>query len=45
MPNTLESEQQDLVYQEIETKIKVFLLLKNLSAEEVKEAEVLSWWN
>ena len=29
--------------QEIETEIKAFLAEENLSAEEVKEAEVLSW--
>ena len=36
--NTHESEEQDSADQEIETEI-IFL------AEEVKEAEVLSWWN
>ena len=38
-----ESEQKDSVDQEIETEIKAFLAEENLSAEEVKEAEVLSW--
>ena len=42
---THESEQQDSVDQEIETEIKAFLAENNLPAEEVKEAEVLSWWN
>ena len=40
-----ESEKQDSVDQEIETEIKAFLAENNLPAEEVKEAEVLSWWN
>ena len=31
--------------QEIETEIKVFLAEDNLSAEEIKEAEVFSWQN
>ena len=43
--DTHESEQQDSVDQEIETEIKAFLAENNLPAEEVKEAEVLSWWN
>ena len=43
--NTQESEQHDLVYQEIETEIKLYLAEENLSAQKVKEAEVLSWCN
>ena len=38
-----ESEQKDSVDQEIETEIKAFLAEENVSAEKVKEAEVLSW--
>ena len=41
--NTYESEQQDSVDQQIETEIKCFVAEKYLSAEEAKEAEVLSW--
>ena len=37
--NTYESWQQDLIDREIETEVEAFL------AEEVKEAEVLFWWN
>ena len=43
--NTLESEPIDLVDQEIETENKLYLAEENLSAQKVKEAEVLSWWN
>ena len=39
--NTQESEQHDLVDQEIETEIKLYLAEENLSAQEVVEAEVL----
>ena len=42
---THEKEQQDLVDKEIETEIKTFLPEKKLSADEVKEAEVLFCWN
>ena len=40
--NTKESEQHDLVCQEIETEIKLYLDEENFSAQKV---EVLSWWN
>ena len=40
--NTTESEQHDIVYQEIETEIKLYLAEENLSAQKVKEVEVLS---
>ena len=43
--NTQESEQHDLVDQEIETENKLYLAEENLSAQKVEEAEVLSWWN
>ena len=43
--NTHEIEQQSSVDQEIETEVKSFLAEESLSAEEVKEAEVLSWCN
>ena len=36
--NTQESEQHDLVYQEIETEIQLYLAVKKLSAQKVKEA-------
>ena len=39
--NTKESEQHDLVYQEIETRIKLYLAEENLSAKKVEEVEVL----
>ena len=42
---TQESEQHDLVDQEIETENKLNLAKENLSAQKVEEAEVLSWWN
>ena len=42
---TQESEQHDLVEQEIETENKLNLAKENLSAQKVEEAEVLSWWN
>ena len=35
----------DSVDQEIETEFKIFLAGENLSSVEVKEAEVLCWWN
>ena len=41
--NTQESEQHDLVDQEIETEIKIYLAEESLSAQKVEEAEVLSW--
>ena len=41
--NIQESEQHDLVDQEIETENKLYLAEENLSAQKV-EAEVLSWW-
>ena len=41
----LESKQQNLDDQEIETNIKFFVAKENLSFEEVKEAEVLLWGN
>ena len=40
--NTKESEQHDLVCQEIETEIKLYLAEENLSAQKVEEVEVLS---
>jgi len=40
--NTQESEQPGLINQEIETEIKLYLNLENLSAQKVEEAEVLS---
>ena len=43
--NTQESEQRDLVDQEIETENKLYLAEETLSAQKVEEAEVLSWWN
>ena len=43
--NTQESEQHDLVDQEIETEIKLYFAEENLSAQKVEEAEVLSLWN
>ena len=43
--NTQESEPIDLVNQEIETENKLYLAEEILSAQKVKEAEVLSWWN
>ena len=36
---------QLIFWQNIETEIKFFLAEENLYAKEVKEAEVLSWWN
>ena len=41
--NTQESEQHDLVDQEIETENKLYLVEEILSAQKVEE--VLSWWN
>ena len=43
--NTKESEQHDLVYQEIETEIKLYLAEENLSAQKVEEVEALSLRN
>ena len=43
--NTKESEQHDLICQESETDIKLYMAEENLSAQKVEEAEVLSWWN
>ena len=43
--NTPECERQDSVDQEIKTEINFFSAEEDLSAEEVKEFEVLSWWN
>ena len=39
--NTKESEQNDLVYQEFETEIKLYLAEENLSAQKVEEVEAL----
>ena len=41
--NTQESEQHDLVYQKIKTKIRFYLAEENWSAQKVEQAEVLSW--
>ena len=43
--NTQESEQHDLVDQEIEKEINLYLAEESFSAQKVEEAEVLSWWN
>ena len=40
--NTNEIKQHGLVDQEIETEIKLYLAEENLSAQKVKEVEVLS---
>ena len=41
--NTQESEQHDLVDQDIEKEINLYLAEKSFSAQKVEEAEVLSW--
>ena len=39
--NTQESEQHDLVYQEIETENKLYLTEENLSAQKVEKASLV----
>jgi len=43
--DTKESEQHDLVYQEIETEIKLYLAEENLNAKKIEEVEALSLKN
>ena len=39
------NEQHDLVGKEIETELKLYFAEKNLPAQKVEEAVIVSWWN